>query len=83
MGDCPHPAANGLCEAHRAHLSQATQDYFAWKGEWAPKPHRKGVRRLKPGEVTEVLRLPGDPVPLIRWSQGAMSDTDNGSADQP
>ncbi len=69
IADCPNPAVKGLCEVHREHLSQATLDYFAWKGERAPKPHRKSVRPTTRDEVTEVLRLAGDRVPLIRWSR--------------
>lgn len=66
IGDCPDAAPDGLCDKHRATLSKATADYFAWKGERAPKPHRKGIRRLT--DPREVVRLPDDPVPLIRWT---------------
>ncbi len=31
--------------------------------------NRKGVRKLRRDELAEVLRLPGDPVPLIYWSE--------------
>ena len=50
-------------------MKDAAENLRQWRLSREPLPHRKGVRRLRLGELTfEVVRLPHDPIPMIRWS---------------
>jgi len=61
LSSIPH-----FCQSVEA--SKRLAEYRQAMGACLAQGNKRGVRKPKPNELTEVLLLPGDPVPLIRWS---------------
>ncbi len=53
----------------RTKAQQSLQEWRDYLAAGLRGSDRKGVRKVRRGELAEVLRLPGDPVPLIHWSE--------------
>jgi hypothetical protein len=52
----------------RAKAQQNLQEWHDFLAQGLSGSNRKGYRKPRRDELVAVLRLPGDPVPMIRWS---------------